>query len=112
MIISYYVEQRISHDWAIANDGHSSMNIDAEGLNFARLDGYKLYKLGVESKELSSSISSSSMRDEILGTGVVSYKLTQYKLIKRDIFKNKVAITKDLFNEFPKDINILEIEIK
>ena len=88
------------------------MSIDAEGVNFARLDGYKLYELGVESIELSSGISSGSIRDEILGTGVVSYKLTQYKLIKRDTFKNKIVITKDLFNEFPKDIDILELEIK
>ena len=106
------IEQRVSHDWVIENGGHSSMSIDAEGVNFARLDGYKLYELGVESIELSSGISSGSIRDEILGTGVVSYKLTQYKLIKRDTFKNKIVITKDLFNEFPKDIDILELEIK
>lgn len=106
------LEQRFSHDWITENNGHSSRRIDAEGVNFARLDEYKLYGLGVELKNLGSRISSSIARDEILGTGVVSYQLTQYKLIKLDTFKNQIVITKDLFNDFPKDVDIDKIEIK
>lgn len=106
------IEQRISHDWTIGNSGHQSRSIDAKGVNFAGLDDYKLYDLGLELKELSSSTSSNSTRDEIQGSGVVSYRLSQYKVTKLDRFKNKVLVTKDLFYNFPKDVDILAIEIK
>ena len=106
------LEQRISHRWKRENGGHSSSSTDEEGVNFAGLDTYKIYSLGVELKEVGSSISSNSARDEILGSGVVSYKVTRYKVTKRDTFKNKVLITKDLFNTFPSDVDILDIEIK
>lgn len=106
------LEQRISHGWKRENGTHSSWSTDAEGVDFAGLDTYKMYSLGVELKEIGSSTYSSSARDEILGSGVVSYKLTQYRVTKRKTFKNKVLITKDLFSTFPRDVDILEIEIK
>lgn len=108
------LEQRISHGWQKGNSGHSSSSwsIDAEGVNFASLDIYKVYALGIELKELGSSTSSNSTRDDILGSGVVSYKLTRYKVTKRDTFKKKVLITKDLFNSFPRGIDILEVGIE
>lgn len=105
------LEQRISHDWKKEN-GHTSMSADSEGVNFSSLDIYKVYDLGIELKEMGSFTSSRGTRDYILGSGVVSYKWTKYKITKRDTFKNKVLITKNLFINFPLGIDILQIEIE
>jgi hypothetical protein len=106
------LEQRISHSWKDHSGHGSSWRVDAEGVDFAGLDAYKIYPLGIELVNLGSRTSSSSVRDEVFGFGTVSYQLTKYKVIKNKYFDNKVVITKDLFYALPKDGVLMDIEIR
>lgn len=103
------LEQRISNQWrqeSKSADEHS-MTHDSDRVNYTELDVEKLKEIGLHLKQLSSSSSSQVVdKNDVFGAGMVSYKLTKYKVTNLSNFKGRLKLKKDFFIDYPDKVEL------
>ncbi|MER2995951.1 hypothetical protein [Pontibacter populi] len=108
------IEQRISNDWKREKGKNSTtFSHGGDDVKFAKLDEAKFEAKGLDI--ISSSSSSSSQivdKDDVMGSGTVSFNIDTYQFKKTVNFNNAFKLDKKMFIDFTHNIEDVEAWIK
>lgn len=108
------IEQRFPNSWKRGKgQDKNTLSLGADNFKFAKLDEAEFESKGLEI--ISSSSSSSSQivdKNDVLGSGTVSFNIATYKFKKTENFKKPFKLDKKLFSDFTQNIEHGEVWIK
>ena len=108
------IEQRIPNSWKRGKgQDKNTLSLGADNIKFAKLDEAQFESKGLEI--LSSSSSSSGQivdKNDVLGSGTVSFNIATYQFKKTENFKKPFKLDKKLFSDFTQNIENGEVWIK